>query len=422
MRVSKLTLQNFKSFRDVSISFGQFNVVIGANASGKSNLVQAFQFLEDIASDGLENAVSLQGGIEFLRNMTAGPEEPVTVSVEFESPNDEDRRLSLTPGSTEIRVSSVNYAVSLKLGSHDNEIEVVNEKIHARLQVTDAPNNSTYRIMGEGIWTLSREYNSLRATIEANEKIKPILEAVYPSLISKRISAIRLSASTSLLEMPVPLISQSRSRPIGYRASIYDLDPRLSKRGISRAGKADLESDGGNLAIVVKDILRDKEKSRKFHNLIGYLMPYVEKVSVEELAFNSMMMNFRESYAPERDIPATFISDGTIGITAALVAFAFEGNDITILEEPDRNVHPRLISGLTSLMKDVSRRSQILITTHNPEFVRLAGIENLILVHRDKEGFSRVSRPADSEIVKIFLSEEIGIDDLHMDGFLPFGA
>ena len=192
--------------------------------------------------------------------------------------------------------------------------------------------------------------------------------------------------------------------------------------GTPRAGKADLESDGSNLAIVVKDILQDKEKSRMFHNLVGYLLPHVKGVSVEEFGFNSIMMNFRESYAPDREIPATFVSEGTIGMTAALVAFAFEGNDMTILEEPDRNVHPRLISRLTSLMKDVSRRSQILITTHNPEFVRLAGIENLLLVHKDKEGFSRVSRPADSEIVKIFLSEEIGIDDLHTDGFLAFGA
>ena len=72
MRVTKLTLQNFKSFRDVTIPFRPFNVVIGGNASGKSNLVQAFQFLKDIADHGLENAVSLQGGAEFLRNMDVG--------------------------------------------------------------------------------------------------------------------------------------------------------------------------------------------------------------------------------------------------------------------------------------------------------------------------------------------------------------
>ena len=95
---------------------------------------------------------------------------------------------------------------------------------------------------------------------------------------------------------------------------------------------------------------------------------------------------------------------------------------MTILEEPDRNIHPRLISGLTSLMKDVARRSQILVTTHNPEFVRLAGIENLILVHRDKNGFSEVAKPADLETVKIFLSDEIGIDDLFVDDFLTIGV
>ena len=45
------------------------NVLIGANASGKSNFVHIFQFLRDIVTDGLKNAISLQGGFEYLTNV-----------------------------------------------------------------------------------------------------------------------------------------------------------------------------------------------------------------------------------------------------------------------------------------------------------------------------------------------------------------
>ncbi len=417
MRVTKLTLQNFKSFRDVTIPFRPFNVVVGANASGKSNLVQAFQFLKDIADHGLENAVSLQGGAEFLRNMEAGAGETVRISMEFGNLDGQSsvRGFFFSPEYL-ANTANIKYTLELKFRSSNPGFEVISEELRQRVQVFECLElafEPHTKPIAEGDAVLS--YRCGRGKFDADGDVMRFLE---PGNL-RFMEDIGLTSGDCLLNMPVS--SAFMGSPMNG-VSIYDMDTRLPKIGTPRARKADLERDGANLAIVVKDILRDKEKSRKFHNLVGYLLPHVKGVSVEEFGFNSLMMNFRESYTSDRDIPATFISDGTIGMTAALVAFAFEGNDVTILEEPDRNVHPRLISGLTTLMKDVSRRSQILITTHNPEFVRLGGIENLILVHRDKEGFSRVSRPVDSEIVKIFLSEEIGIDDLHVDGFLEFGA
>ena len=67
MGIKKIKVTNFKSFEKIEIELGRFNVLIGANVSGKSNFVQIFKFLKDIATLGLENAVSLQGGVEYLR-------------------------------------------------------------------------------------------------------------------------------------------------------------------------------------------------------------------------------------------------------------------------------------------------------------------------------------------------------------------
>ena len=54
-----LKVENFKSFKNLDLTFKQFNVVIGANASGKSNFVQIFNFLKDIREHGLDSALSL---------------------------------------------------------------------------------------------------------------------------------------------------------------------------------------------------------------------------------------------------------------------------------------------------------------------------------------------------------------------------
>ena len=49
-----------------------------------------------------------------------------------------------------------------------------------------------------------------------------------------------------------------------------------------------------------------------------------------------------------------------------------------------------------------------------PEMVKYAGLENLLLISRDINGFSRISKPAEKEIVKTFLENEIGIDEIYV--------
>jgi AAA15 family ATPase/GTPase len=81
MRIERLEIWNFKSFDHAVVDFGSLDVLIGANASGKSNLVQVFQFLSDIANKGLLNAVSLQGGGKYLRSFQAVKGEPLAIEV-----------------------------------------------------------------------------------------------------------------------------------------------------------------------------------------------------------------------------------------------------------------------------------------------------------------------------------------------------
>ena len=71
-------------------------------------------------------------------------------------------------------------------------------------------------------------------------------------------------------------------------------------------------------------------------------------------------------------------------------------------------------------MRDASQtqKKQIVVTTHNPEFVKYAGLENILLVSRNEEGFSTVSRPADKEEVKTFLKNDIGIEELYIQNLL----
>jgi predicted ATPase len=75
MAIKTIRVKNFKSFKDVEVQLGNFNVFIGANASGKWNFIHIIKFLRDIQRRELENAISLQGGLEYLTNLNIGPQE-----------------------------------------------------------------------------------------------------------------------------------------------------------------------------------------------------------------------------------------------------------------------------------------------------------------------------------------------------------
>ena len=431
MRISRLRLQNFKSFREADVTLRPFNVVIGPNASGKSNFIQAFRFLKDITTIGLENAVSMQGGSEFLPNVSAGPNPIVSILVEWEyGENEFLSTFLLSPERHISRPTHAKYELSLQFNTSESVYENVREELHQTFDIydfSDEPSNEDekeleWEPVGHGYVSIALKEghaNITREDFDIQGASRPV--HIPPTLSSILASSPPLPPSKSLLE-------GSQFRVLGNFESIldgmslYDLDPRLPKRGSLITGRADLESDGSNLAIVLNDITRQPERNRKFHNLINELLPFVEQMSVDRFADNSLLVNLRESYDPNRDLPASLLSDGTIGLTAIVIALAFEGNQVTILEEPDRNVHPHLISRLTSLMNDLQRNSQIIITTHNPEFVRNADIEDLILVHRDDQGSSKISRPAESLTVRAFLDAEMGVQDLYVDDLLTIGA
>ena len=204
--------------------------------------------------------------------------------------------------------------------------------------------------------------------------------------------------------------------------SIYDFDPKLSKKATLVTGKIELEPNGRNLAIVLKNILEDRKNEERISNLIKDLLPFIEGITVEKLTDKSLLASLKEVYYGETLLPAFLMSDGTINITALIIALYFEKKPLIVIEEPERNIHPYLISKVIDMMNDVSERQkkQIIVTTHNPEVVRYTGIENILLVHRDDKGFSQISRPAEKEEVKIFLENKMGIEELYVQNLLEW--
>ena len=83
MIISRLILKNWRNFRAVDINFTERVFVIGPNASGKSNLLDVFQFLRDIAKPGggLQRAMFQRGGLSKVRCLAARKEPDIEIEV-----------------------------------------------------------------------------------------------------------------------------------------------------------------------------------------------------------------------------------------------------------------------------------------------------------------------------------------------------
>ncbi|HEY9691856.1 MAG TPA: AAA family ATPase [Oculatellaceae cyanobacterium] len=418
MAIKSISVSNFKSFSDIHIDLGKFNLLIGANASGKSNFVQIFKFLRDINIYGLENAISLQGGIEFLRNTNISSSNSLSLKVVFDQPF--IRRFVKNGQEIPLKIEKTTYEFSLQFNKKGLGYRIIEDKLSQQCKFVNLENRHNKPVETETIATgemiISKKETAI---IFYSDSTLPIVQDdIFPPIFStKDIPKKKLLLETPFfffLFPPFPPYSNFFND-----IAIYDFDPKLPKQSTFITGKTELEDDASNLAIVIKSILENDFNKRKFSNLLKELMPFIDDINVEKLTDKSLIFKLKELYYQKSQyIPAFLISDGTVNLTALIVALYFEDEPLAIIEEPERNIHPYLIARVVAMMKEASQEKQIITTTHNPQMVKYAELEDILLIARNKEGFSTISRPGKKDEIKIFLNNEIGLEELYVQNLL----
>lgn len=436
MQIKNIKVSNFKSFEEVGIKLGKFNVLIGANASGKSNFISILQFLKDIVENGLDNAISMQGGVDYIRNINIGTSKNLSVELHIDSKDKPVKSFGFrkedADGLILISAHEFRYMFSIEFNKRGWGYKVADEKLVANCDFVEAGLEKKERKInekekiGEGEIIFINDKGRVKYDLKSVDMPITKDDLIPPSFSKKEFLEGKLSLKELFIGAPIFFSILS---PISFAISdffraisIYDLDPKLSKKATLITGKTELEPDGSNLAIVLKNILENKKKRERISNLIKDILPFIEDITVEKLADKSLLASLKEVYSGKKFLPAPLLSDGTINITALIIALYFEEKPLIIIEEPERNIHPYLISKVIEMMKDVSERreKQIIVTTHNPEVVRYTDIENIVLVHRDDKGFTQISRPAEKEEVTIFLENKMGIEELYVQNLLEW--
>ena len=440
MAITKLTVENFKSFDKLEVELRPFNIVIGSNASGKSNFLDVFRFLRDIADDSLESAIGIRGGGEALRNFNLDDTEVMRIFAETDGvlqrlvPVHQDGAIGLT-------ANRWTYDLLIQFNESNTGFKVVGDEfaeyftmleLHSAVDLESSdttlllPSISSSRVwepfyteqqkLGSGRVLYHRKGDSINRFIELSEDIPLSEKDIAPAYDLP----IRLNRPQEVL------LERSRRSffLLGWNHSLtnistYDFDPNKSQQAVPITGLSELESDAENLSVVLREILRRPESNKRLINLVSELLPFVRDLEVEEFGFGQLITTLTERFSDKgRRLPAAFASDGTIACLALVVALHFQDSAVAIFEEPDRYIHPHLAGRIMQLMNEVTDDKQVIITTHNPELLRHANLEDILLVSRDGNGHSQVTRPANSEVVRHFLQSELGVEDLFTQDLL----
>ena len=126
--ITKLTVENFKSFDKLEVELRPFNIIVGTNASGKSNFLDVFRFLRDIEASTLESAIGIRGGGETLRNFNLDGSQVLRILVETD---DIQKRLVNIQSDRAFGMerSRITYELSIRLDESEEGFQVVTDRL-----------------------------------------------------------------------------------------------------------------------------------------------------------------------------------------------------------------------------------------------------------------------------------------------------
>jgi predicted ATPase len=413
--LKKLILENWKSFRYAELPLDPLTVLIGTNASGKSNVVEALEFLQRITNgENIETALaghktlsSIRGGVELAARHG---ENEFTLKVLIGHEDNED--LGQEPDFLYcLKIQNLpilrikDEYIDLKHLQDNNEYDTVNK---LSLLNFDFPNH-----IG-----LGKTANNLHL----EENIKNLQSQNVPIGLSRN-----PLVDTNTLNMVLGEIVRLKNKiKIPVHATlkrIFVLNPLPSTmRDYSRLSE-NLESDSSNIAGVLA-ALSDEQKIEIELTLSYYIKDLpegdIKKVWAEKVGRlgTDAMLYCQEEWKPGEitEIDARSMSDGTLrflGILTALLTRP-EGSQI-VIEEIDNGLHPSRAALLVKILKEIGikRNIDILLTTHNPALLDAFGPEIVpfvVVAHRDSEtGESKLTLLEDIDnFPKLFASYSVG--------------
>ena len=384
-RIEYLRVKNYRALRDLELkSITPLTVFLGPNGSGKSTIFDVFAFLSECFSVGLRKAWDKRNRFKELR--TRGAEGPIEIELKYrEKPN------------------SPIITYHLAINEESKGPVVAEEWLQWRRLSKGAPFKFLDFQQGAG------QVVTGESPDEKDQRTDEKLD-----------SADMIAVNTLGQFAKHPRVSALRRFITGWYLSYLTAD---NTRGIPEAGPQErLSATGDNLPNVIQ-YLKEQHPDRldKILKTLSHRVPQLEKVNAELMPDGRLLLQIKD--APfERPIMAKFASDGTLKMLAYLsVLYDPNPPQLIGIEEPENQLHPRLLPELTEECRAASSRAQLMVTTHSPFFVNGLKPKELWVFYRDQSGYTQAKKAADMRGIEEFVDNGAQLGHLWMEGHFEVG-
>ena len=420
--ITKVWAKNFRSIEHAELELGPLTVLVGPNASGKSNLLDILRFLADAARDGLEATVTRHGGIDYICRRSSpkkvfGPE--IGFLYEFPGATLEYSFALMRQSRGEYRVKrEFARLIATDSGFDSCEIEVVNGRL-TKPDIKMMLKNTEFTEAEDDVLatSLASQINQHIAALDIPVLLliaaEPLLPDVLLYILRSLSNQERIIISLNLLREALRL-ARDNLRSIGVLA----IFPNLLR-------SPQMIADRGNFASVLWDMEKKNQFLPELKETLAFAVPGVRDIRVKKAgSYYVVELEHERNDGVRKGLWFDLAqeSDGTIRLLAMLTAlFQDPAPSLIGLEEPELAIHPGAMAVMADTMKEASLRGQVLVATHSPDLINLLPLDSIRAVTAE-DGSTRVGRIAEHQLRavkdKLFLPGE-----LHsLEGLQPAGA
>lgn len=342
MKITQLNIEGFRSLKNVRWSPGDLNVIIGPNGTGKSNLLRFLELISVSAQGKLGKYVQSLGGMD-----------PIVWDGE---------------------ATSIKFVLETKPAASELDPE------RYELELVRLGSGSSYKVENERLINSHKQRKGIEKNpfkfLERRAKMAVIFDEnertfVTPEeFVSDEESLLSVASGPFSNNHFIPPFQRELASIAVYRDLNTNTDAPIRQSAISRMEKR-VDPDGQNLISVMHTLYTG---DRDFKNDINSAMHAAFGDDFEELIFppaadQRVQLRIRWK-SLRREQSAAELSDGTLRFLFLLTVLASPSlAPIIAIDEPETGLHPSMLPLVAEYAVDASKRSQIVLTTHSPQFL-----------------------------------------------------
>lgn len=383
--IEEIRLRNWKSYKDSKLYIEPLTFIIGFNASGKSNVLDALHFLSELAKGAAIDDVGsdIRGGKDWIIS------------------RDEDS----CGLDVKIHNDDIDYFYTIEFSKIDEKLVITKERLSA---------NSKDLLLTDDNKVLPNKMLLSMTSYTAKRGRRRTLQVLRDK------SALFQLASAGLLKE----VTDGINIVLNSFKNIFMLNPIAPLMRNYTPLQKELKKDASNIAGVIAAI-EESEKSRLQKRIADFVRPLPErdivKIWTETVGMfgKDAMLYCEESWVEGKiqKLDARGMSDGTLRFIAIVTALlTLPEKTLLLIEEVDNGLHPSRSKELIKALEEIGRERNIdvLCTTHNPYLIDSLGTDMIPCItyvkRNEQTGSSELKTLDENEnLVNLMASGSIGL-------------